>query len=163
MPRKVFFSFHFSNDFWRTQQIRNIGFIEGNSVATPNCWEEIKRKGDDNIKRWIDSNLTGKSCTIVLVGSETANRKWVKYEIEKSWELGKAVFGIMIHGLKDNSGNTALKGNNPFDHFNISGTSLSKIINCHDPVGYSSQDKYRTISTNMESWIEQAIKIRGGY
>lgn len=29
MARNVFFSFHFSNDFWRTQQVRNIGALDG--------------------------------------------------------------------------------------------------------------------------------------
>ena len=32
MARKVFFSFHFDEDFWRTQQVRNI-----NALATPNA------------------------------------------------------------------------------------------------------------------------------
>ena len=50
------------------------------------CWEEVKRKGDDAIKKWIDDEMTGRTCAIVLVGAQTASRKWVTYEIS-----GKAV------------------------------------------------------------------------
>ena len=41
-------------------------------------WEEVKRKGDDNIKKWINDQLKYRSCTIVLIGEETSERKWVK-------------------------------------------------------------------------------------
>ncbi len=27
MARRVFFSFHFDGDFWRTQQVRNMGTL----------------------------------------------------------------------------------------------------------------------------------------
>jgi hypothetical protein len=94
MARKVFFSFHFKNDFSRTQLVRNIGALDGNTVASANKWEEIKQDGDAAIKKWINTNLSGKSCLVVLVGSNTASRKWVKYEIKKAWEEGKGVLGV---------------------------------------------------------------------
>ena len=47
MPkRKVFYSFHYNNDVFRVQQIRNMGILEGNSPTTPNEWEVIKQSGD---------------------------------------------------------------------------------------------------------------------
>ena len=107
--------------------------------------------------------MNGKSCTIVLVGSQTAERDWVKYEIKRSWELGKALLGIRIHGLKDNAGNISTNGKNPFDCFSIKGKSLTDIVKCRDPAGYSSQDKYNTIATNISSWIEEAIRIRSNH
>lgn len=91
--RQVFYSFHFSNDVMRVAQIRNIGVIEGNTPASSNDWEEVKKKGDNAIKKWIDDNMNYRSCIIVLIGSETANRKYVKYEIEKAWNSGKALLG----------------------------------------------------------------------
>ena len=80
--RQVFYSFHFKNDVMRVQQIRNMGVVEGNTPVAPNTWEEVKRRGDTSIKKWIDENMRYRSCVVVLVGSETANRKWVRYEIE---------------------------------------------------------------------------------
>ncbi|MBR9766708.1 MAG: TIR domain-containing protein, partial [Rhodobacteraceae bacterium] len=46
----------------------------------------------------------------VLIGSETASRQWVRYEIRKAWKERKGVLGIQIHGLKDLNGNTSTKG-----------------------------------------------------
>jgi Thoeris protein ThsB, TIR-like domain len=75
-------------------------------------WEEIKRGGDAAIQKWIDEQMSGKSCVVVLIGSQTAGRKWVKYEIEKGWNAGKGVVGVYIHNLEDASGNTDTKGRN---------------------------------------------------
>ena len=84
MKRQVFYSFHYKNDVRRVSQVRNIGALEDNKPVSDNEWEEVKRKGDDNIKKWINDNMNYRSCVIVMVGEETANRKWVKYEIEKA-------------------------------------------------------------------------------
>src|SRR5690242_6355679 len=117
--RKVFHSFHFFNDCWRAGQVRNIGAIEGNTPVSSNEWEEVKRKGEDSIKEWINDNMNYRSCLVVLIGSETASRKWVKYEIKHAWKNGKGVVGVFIHGLKDVSGNQSSKGPNPFELFCI--------------------------------------------
>lgn len=99
--RQVFYSFHYDNDVFRVQQIRNIGALEDNKPVSANEWESVKRGGEVSIKKWIDDNLRYKSCVVVLVGEETSNRKWVRYEIEKAWELGKGLVGVYIHNLKD--------------------------------------------------------------
>jgi len=98
--RQIFYSFHFANDAMRVQQIRNIGALEDNKPVSENQWEDIKRKGDDAVKRWIDDNMRYRSCVIVLIGKETAESKWVQYEIQKAWEDNKGLFGIYIHNLK---------------------------------------------------------------
>ena len=85
MKRQVFYSFHYKNDVMRVAQIRNIGAIEGNKPVSENEWEEVKKKGNQAIEKWIDDNMQNRSCVIVLVGEETSNRQWVKYEIEKAW------------------------------------------------------------------------------
>lgn len=162
MTRKVFYSFHYEKDVFRVQQIRNIGALEGNQPATPNAWEEVKKKGDSAIQEWIDDNLYGKTCLIVLIGENTANRKWVKYEIEKAWNDGKGVLGIYIHNLKDPKTGKGIKGNNPFETFTFkkSGKKLSNLVRCYNP---SSDDAYNDIADNIEDWIEEAIKIRKEY
>ena len=162
LKRKVFYSFHYQLDNWRTSQVRNIGVIEGSRPATDNDWEAIKQGGDVAIRRWIDNQLNGCSCTIVLIGSQTAERNWVKYEIEKSWNEGKGVVGIYIHGLQDRHSRTAQKGSNPFDQFTMNGsqTKLSSIVKAYDPEGWNSQQVYNSIASNLSSWVEEAIKIR---
>lgn len=97
--RKIFYSFHFANDVMRVQQVRNMGVVEGNTPVSPNAWEEVKRKGTTAIETWIDDNMKGKSCVIVLIGTDTHKRPWVKYEIEKAWKDGKGLLGIHVHNL----------------------------------------------------------------
>jgi hypothetical protein len=77
--RQIFYSFHFDNDVLRVQQIRNIGVLEDNKPVSVNDWEEVKQKGTTSIERWIDDNMKYRSCVVVLVGEQTANRPWVKY------------------------------------------------------------------------------------
>jgi hypothetical protein len=107
--------------------------------------------------------MSGRSCTIVLIGSDTANRKWIDYEIKKTWNDGKGLLGIYIHNLKDNDGNQASKGSNPFNGFSVNGTSLKSIVNAHDPGRSTSKGTYSQIKDNIEDWIEEAIEIRENY
>ena len=158
MKRQVFYSFHFDNDVMRVQQIRNIGVVEGNKPVAPNNWEQIKRS-EYAVKKWIDDNMKYKSCVVVLVGSETASRKWVDYEIRKAWNEGKGIFGGYIHNLKDPRTGTCRKGANPFDNVLLkNGQKLSSLVPCYDP---NSWDAYNDIAKNLENWVDFAIKSRG--
>lgn len=160
MKRQVFYSFHYAKDVMRVQQIRNIGMIEGNTPVSPNEWEEVKRRGDNAIREWIDNNMKYRSCVIVLIGEETASRPWVKYEIEKAWKDRKALLGIYIHNIKDPRTGTCRKGMNPFAQFNLNGVRLDNIVPCFDP---KSWDAYGDIRANLDSWIEEAIRVRSRY
>lgn len=156
--RQVFYSFHYDNDVFRVQQIRNIGALEDNKPVSANEWESVKKGGEASIKKWIDDNLRYKSCVVVLVGEETANRKWVRYEIEKAWELGKGLVGVYIHNLKDPRTGNSSKGKNPFDQFAFDdGTKLSSVVKCYNPNPY---DAYNDIKDHLEDWIEEAIASR---
>ena len=163
MARRVFFSFHFANDFWRTQQVRNINAPEGQRFATPNAWEELKRTGEPAVKHWITTNLKGKSCEVVLVGSETASRKWVRHEIIEGWNAGKGVLGIHIHKLLDNNSEPSCVGANPFAQIPISNSkkTLADFVPLKNPSGANSKAVYASIAENIEDWIEEAIEARG--
>ena len=151
--RKVFYSFHFDNDNWRAGQVRNIGAVEGDKPVNDNKWEDVKSKSDTVIKAWIDDNLKDKSCLIVLIGEKTSERKWVNYEINRAWELGKAVCGVYVHKLEDVFGKQSSKGKNPFNsHIPVfeSDYSLSKYV-------------YDDIKNNIADLVEKAIKVRSQY
>lgn len=158
MKRRVFLSFHYSNDAWRASQVRNMGVVEGERPCSPAEWEEVKRKGEESIKRWINSHIEGTSCLVVLVGAHTASRKWVQYEICRAWNEGKGVVGIRIHNLKDNLGATSTYGDNPFENISmLNGKPLSDYVRCYNPSG----DAYDWIRSHIEDCIEEAIEIRG--
>lgn len=150
----VFYSFHYANDVFRVQQIRNMGVVDGNEPVSPNDWEQVKRGGDAAVQRWVDENMKYKRCVIVLIGLATASRKWVKYEIKRAWEMKKGLFGIYIHNLKDPRTGACGKGPNPFGNWNVSGQSMANLITCHDPNAW---DAYGDISRYMATWVSQAI------
>ena len=164
MVRRVFYSFHYKPDSWRVAMVRNIGSIEENEPATDNDWETVKKGGDTAIKQWIADQMKNRSCTIVLVGSDTANRKWINYEIIKSWNDGMGVVGIHIHGLKNVCGDTSTEGKNPFDYISIPYRNtrkvLSSVAKCYNPAGRTSQERYAWISTHLANAVEEAIRIR---
>jgi len=163
MARKVFHSFHFERDSHRVSQVRNMGVLEGQPVLSGNEWEKVKKGGDSAIQAWIDGKMKGRSCVVVLIGSATAGRKWVDYEIEKAWSDGRGLVGVYIHGLKNLSGFQDPKGANPFANFNVNGTGLSSIVDAYDPPYASSTDVYSHIKNNLAAWVEDAIAIRSSY
>lgn len=160
MTRKVFYSFHYKPDSWRASKVRNIGVIEGNTPVSDNDWEEITSGGDNAIQKWIDDQFKGRSCTIVLIGKNTAGRKWINYEIKKSWSDDKGVVGIYIHNLENEDSEQTSKGDNPFDGFTFGDEKLSNIIKAYDPPYSTSKYVYAHIKENIEDWVEEAIDIR---
>lgn len=158
MSRQVFFSFEFKKDAWRASQIRNMGKVDKSSTFSDNEWEEVKSKDDKTIQKWIDNQMRMRSCIVVLIGETTYSRKWVKYEIEHAYELGKGLLGIYVHGLEDASGNQCPKGKNPFDYVkNNAGEKLSKYVTCYNPPHLMSKNVYADIESEIEGLIEDAI------
>lgn len=162
MARRVFYSFYYKPDVMRVSQVRNIGALESNRPATDNDWETVKSGKDIAIKRWITAQMKGRTCTVVLIGENTANREWINHEIIKSWDDGMGVVGIRIHGLKNTDGDIANMGKNPFDYIDYgnTGKKLSSIVKCYNPAGSNSKERYAWIAKHLENAVSKAIKIR---
>lgn len=162
MARRIFYSFHYKPDVMRVSQVRNIGALEANKPASDNDWETVVSGKDIAIERWITGQMKGRSCTVVLIGENTANRKWINHEIVKSWDKGMGVVGIHIHGLKNIDGKLSKKGENPFKYIGYGDTNkkLSSIVKCYNPVGNNSKERYAWIAKHLENAIEEAIEIR---
>ena len=143
--RRVFFSFKYE-DVSRAMIVRNSWITQGKEAAgfvDAANFEEIKRQGDAAIRRWINNQLNGTSVTVVLVGQDTCNSRWVRYEIERSIEIENGLLGIDISKIKDFQGNTT--------------EPCAEI-----PAGYpfylwNKNDGYN----NMGDWIEKAARQAG--
>jgi len=161
MARRTFFSFHYERDAWRAGQVRNSWVTQDRESAgfwDAAAWEEVKRRGDDAIHKWIDDQLKGTSVTVVLIGAETSQRKYVGYEITASHNKGNGMLGIYIHNMKDSKGNTDTKGANPFANWSIQQNGqkvpLSSIYPTYDWVSDNGR-------ANIGTWIEAAAKKAG--
>lgn len=120
-------------------------------------FEEAKRRAG-GIERWIEGQLKGTSVTVVLFGAEAYDRKWVRHEIKRSYELKKGLLAIDIHKVKEPKHGPDVSGPNPLDCWNIkrNGTKVpfSDIFNTYDWIddrGYH----------NIATWIEKAAKAAG--
>jgi hypothetical protein len=158
MARRTFFSFHYERDVWRAGQVRNCWVTKDREAAgfwDAASWEEVKKKGEDAVKKWIDDQLVGTSVTVVLIGAETSTRSYVDYEIKQSHNKGNGILGVYINGVKDVKGNTDTKGSNPISKFTFKNSAGAQITYpTYDWVGDAGRD-------NLGSWIEAAAKKAG--
>jgi hypothetical protein len=122
MASRCFFSFHYQDviDF-RANVVRNHNVTKDDNGGffDASIWESAKKQGDLALKRLINDGLNNTSATVVLVGSETCWRRWVRYEIFKSIERGNKVIGIHINSIRDRSGLTKILGHDPFDYLAV--------------------------------------------
>lgn len=158
MSKECFFSFHYKPDNWRVSQVKQIGAINEQPLLASNEWEEIKKDGDKAVEKWITDNMKDKKCLVVLVGENTAGRRWVKYEIKKAWKDGLGILAIHIHNLKDSSSNQAKKGADPFTGLTVDGEAVKGTV--YDPPYSTSTYVYDHIKDNIEEWVSNAIKAR---
>jgi hypothetical protein len=157
--RNVFFSFHYQRDIWRANVVRNSGAVIGEAAAgfrDASLWEEARKKGDAAIKKLIDEGLRGTTVTVVLIGAETANRRYVDYEIEKSIERGNGLLGLRIHNIKDRNGNTDFPGLVP-TRLSNGGYPIYMWTKCEDFSGwvedaYSAAQAKRARSAGLSRW-----------
>lgn len=163
MTRKLFFSFHYGRDAVRAGQVRNSNVIKSNSITTSDFidatrWEEVKKDGDEAIKRWIETQLNGTSVTVVLIGAKTSEREWVIYEINESLKKGNGLLGVYIHKCPVFDRSIDTKGTNPFDniYFDRNGTKqyLSETYKTYDWIDDNGRE-------NLGNWIENAAKNAG--
>ncbi|KRT13210.1 hypothetical protein ASU31_25760 [Pedobacter ginsenosidimutans] len=160
MARKVFFSFHYDNDVWRAMNVRNSWVTKPDTESAGYIdhadFEKILRQGEQAVKRWIDDQLFGSSVTIVLLGAETLQRPFVKYELEKSYARGNAIIGIFVNKLKNAAGETS-------SACSIYGCPVGKNAS-GDVVNFSSFPIYDWVDnngyTNLGSWVELAINTQ---
>lgn len=155
LPPRVFFSFHYGNDIWRANQVRNSWVTHGGGTARgrfvdASLWEATKLRGDAAVQQLIDEGLAHTDATVVLIGSETAERRWVRYEIEQSWLRNNAIVGVRINRLKDQTGQRDPQGPNPFARVRYDGNhTLGQVVQIYD---WTQDSGYE----NLAKWIEDA-------
>ena len=92
MSKRVYFAFHYQDvihfranvvrNSWVTKEREAAGFFDAS------IWESAKKTGAVALKRLINNALNNTSTTVVLIGSQTYARRWVRYEIMRSMFKG---------------------------------------------------------------------------
>ena len=78
-------------------------------------FEANQRENDDALKRFLREGLNGTTVTCVLVGAETCLRRWVRYEIFRSFMRGNGLLAIRIHTIGSLRSPPTTSGGNPFE------------------------------------------------
>ncbi|HTF28715.1 MAG TPA: TIR domain-containing protein [Flavitalea sp.] len=142
MAKNVFFSFHYDNDVWRAQVVRKSWVTKPNRAAwgviDKADFESLQKNGEEAVKRWIDSQLEGTTVTVVLIGSETLSRPFVKYEIKKSIDRKNKIIGVFVNKIEDQNQNTSSRGD-------VTGFNYP-LYDWKDDKGYD----------NLGDWVDQS-------
>jgi hypothetical protein len=162
MARRVFFSFQYERDVQRAGVVRNHWVTKDGAEDAGDIdkasWEKIEKAGEQAVKNWIDAQLKGTSVTVVLIGPQTSGRKWVRYELQKSFERGNGLLGVHIHNINDWEQKTDSVGD---AYFGV----LGKDANGNDVYFASIANTYDWVTddgyNNFSNWVEQAAKKVG--
>lgn len=118
MARKTFFSFHYKPDVQRAQVVRKSQFFKDHGEAgfyDASAFERTKNEDPAALKRFLRKEMQGTSVICVLIGAETASRRWVRFEILQALCDSRGLMGVRVHSIADFDGKTVAAGDNPFD------------------------------------------------
>jgi hypothetical protein len=120
MARRAFFSFHYNDvSSFRANVVRQSWVTHDrgrqDTFFDNSIWEKAQTKGTDAIKELIEVGMKGSTVTVVLIGEGTHERRWVKYEILKSFERGNGILGIHINRIRGKDGYITSRGLNPLE------------------------------------------------
>ena len=82
-------------------------------------WGDATLAGPATIKRLLAGALADTSVTCVLIGPQTAGRRWVRYEIIESIQRRNLLVGVRISGIPDKAQKTVTAGKNPFEELAV--------------------------------------------
>ena len=123
MARRTFFSFHYQPDVWRAWNVRNSWVVtddqEDRGFFDSSVFEATKRESEDVLKQFLRKGLDNTSVTCVLTGSQTWQRRWVRYEIARSVIKGNGLLTVHIHKIENQQKKTATKGADPLSNMGL--------------------------------------------
>lgn len=143
MAHKSFVSYHHANDQTKANHLRST-YGENNTLVDRSLKDAYDDKTDDEILALIRQNhLKDSTVTIVLIGSETANRKWVDWEIYAS---------LRPYGDRTRNGLLGI-------YLPTAGATPARLQDNIDS-GYAVTMKWENISWQLESKIDEAYNNR---
>lgn len=103
--RRVFVSYHHDNDQWYYNEFSRL-FSDTYDVVQDNSLERFIDSNDPEyvMRRIRENHITGTSCTIVLCGLQTPQRKYVDWEIKATLDRCHGLIGVNLP-TSVNSGN----------------------------------------------------------
>ena len=156
MPKRVFFSFDFSEDLWRASVVRN-RWVADPALAAGGLWSPQFTAGSPPdraaLERFVDEQVEAADVTAVLIGARTAGCEHVLHAIRRSAELGRGLLGIHVDQCRNRYGSMGTRGRNPFDRVTFYRDGREESMADSVPIyDWVSDDGYR----NLPEWIDEA-------
>ncbi len=157
---ECFFSFHYQNDIWRVNQVRNSWRYQkenrriSEGFYDASIWETSQRKGSDSLKALIREGIKNSSVTAILFGSNTFERRWVRYEIARSVIKGNGLLAVKVHRMANQQGYVAHEGPNPLDYMGLYNTGDSIRLAEFQNGKWIAYSDYTRSVTPPETWAK---------
>jgi hypothetical protein len=158
MARRVFFSFHYDRDVQRAHVVRESWVTKPDRETAgffdSSVFEATKRNSDVALKRFLDDGLSGSSVTCVLYGAETVWRRWVRYELLRSFLEGKGIFAIGIAGIRGFDKLTDTQGPNPLACLGYEVTQTTLRLKEYTSAGtWVWSPDFSSVATSSVPWV----------
>lgn len=158
MPaRKVLLCYQ-PNDSFRASKIRNMKNFEQPIIFSEEDWKASDNQSDLEIQEWIDQQLEQSDCLVVLIGEETAKKKWINYSIKQAYALNKGIVGIFVHRLLDEEGDPSERGEDPFHYVDLNSIKFSRFVQRFESEHVTERYVYHAIRRNLTQLIEDALQ-----
>jgi hypothetical protein len=143
VKRRIFVSYHHHQDQWYYDEFVHLLANSYEVFSDMSLQREIDSVDDDYVRFQIrDKNIRGSSCTVVLCGAETYERKYVDWEIKATLDKLHALVGVWLPTLRliDN------------------GAKKPERLQDNVDSGYAKWIKWRDLTSNvLTTTIESAI------
>lgn len=94
---KIFVSYHHQNDQAYADRFTRLFDDTYDSVTDRSLVNAVNSEDCDYVYRCIrDQYITGTSCTVVLCGVDTCNRKYVDWEIKATLDKQHGLLGVLL-------------------------------------------------------------------
>lgn len=182
MAKRVFFSFHYDDVVtFRANVVRKHDMTkesrEDSGFFDASIWEGAKKHGDSGVIKLIDDSLGNTSITCALIGTHTWSRRWVRYEILKSYDKGNKLLGVHINNIKDKNQQVFPLGRNVFAYlgFTISADGKTQTYYEHNGTDwllfkdlppkklFNMHQQFWNKGYNLSSWVKIYDWSNDGY
>lgn len=155
--KKVFLCYQ-PNDSFRASKIEKMKNFEQPVVFVDEDWKVIDKQSDLEIQNWVHKQLEESDCLAVLIGEETAKKKWINYAIKQAYALDKGIVGIFGHRLLDEEGDPSERGEDPFHYVDLNGIKFSRFVQRFESEHVTERYVYHDIRRNFTQLIEHALQ-----
>ena len=158
MPRRTFFSFHYQADCWRAWNVRNSCVVKGEKEFTgffdSSVFEASRKESPDALKKFLREGMENTSVTCVLAGTDTWNRRWVRYEIARSIIKGNGLLTVDIHNVENNKQEVSKKGADPLSAMGLYRTANGIYLAEWSGGKWVAYKDYRLAIPEKDLWLE---------